>query len=160
MTYLGRDECSGVRSLPVTRVMPKLGPSGCFSLCEDPALGSALCPAEDFAGTASSHRPLTDSKTTLGRAEGDLSLDPLDVPAADESPALQALQPYMPNSCLHIALWQLLVKLQVLLMVCCDLGDLTSLLFASVYPTLLCNDLTEGGWKGVPFRMSSQLKSP
>ena len=41
---------------------------------------------------ASSHWSLTDSRTTLGRAEGDLPSDPRDVPAADELPALRALQ--------------------------------------------------------------------
>lgn len=41
MTYLGRDECSRVQSLPITRVTLKLGPSRCFSLCEASTLGSS-----------------------------------------------------------------------------------------------------------------------
>lgn len=41
MTYLGKEESSGVQLLPITRVTPKLGPSRCFPLCEAQALSRA-----------------------------------------------------------------------------------------------------------------------
>lgn len=102
-----------------------------------------------------------DSRTTLGRAEGDLLSDPHEVPA-DECPALWALQTDG-FTCLAPActiLWELLVKLQVPLIICDNLGEWGSLLFASDKPTFPCEELTEDAWQGVPFRMGSQLKSP
>lgn len=103
-----------------------------------------------------------DSRTTLGRAEGDLPSDPCDVPATDESPALWVLHT-AGFTCLAPActlLWELLVKPQVSLTICDSLGDWGSLLFAPDQPTFSCEELTEDAWQGVSFRMGSQLKSP